>query len=285
MLKIPLDFIVKSFPELTNVQELKTGGQKIVFSANHAAWGDVAVKLIPPEHVNERIFREIKTGKVHCFCNVPRIYDSNKVIIFKNEFLFIIEQFIEGKDLRSLKMLNYQFSFQEVVDLLEALLQTLVELEKAHIVHRDIKLDNIIYEKKQTFWLIDFGIARELDLVSLTATSQNFGPHSLGYASPEQLRNQKNMIDSRSDLFSLGVVAYELLSGENPFIVGASGIIDIIQKTEIFQVPSLCVPEDTNGELSTFLHTLMQKSPLWRPPTAEAAYKWFKEIRPKEGNS
>ena len=76
---------------------------------------------------------------------------------------------------------------------------------------------------------------------------------------------------------------YELLSGENPFIKDASGIVDIIQKTETLEPPPLIIPGDKNGAFSIFLKTLMQKSPVWRPPTVESAYKWFKEVAPKTG--
>ena len=282
-MKIPLTVIENVFPDFSRVQELKKGGQKIVYTAQHQQWGRVVIKLIPPEQFNERISREIDTGKKYKFPHVPQLYDSGTITILENSFAFIIEQFIEGKDLRFLKSANYHFPLSEVMKLMDSLLLTLLELEKKHIVHRDIKLDNILYDSSGNFWLIDFGIARDLDLISLTATAQSFGPHSLGYASPEQLRNQKNKIDSRSDLFSLGVVVYELLSGENPFIKDASGIVDIIQKTETLEPPPLIIPGDKNGAFSIFLKTLMQKSPVWRPPTVESAYKWFKEVAPKTG--
>ena len=284
MIKIPASEIQNAFSAFGNIQALKSGGQKVVYSARHPKFGDVVIKLIPPDQINERISREIKTAKAYNFPHVPKMHDSGSVIIHENEFAFIIEQLIDGKDLRYLKSGNYHFSFSEILKLMDSLFSTLLELEKVHIVHRDIKLDNILYDKSFAFWLIDFGIARDLDLVSITATAQDFGSHSLGYASPEQIRNQKNKIDSRSDLFSLGVVVYELLSGENPFIKDSTGIIDVIQKTETLQPPPLIVPGDKNGAFATFLQTLMQKSPLWRPPTVESAYKWFKEVVPQEGS-
>ena len=284
MIKIPIDVIASAFPGFSDIQELKTGGQKIVYSAQQHKWGRVVIKLIPPEQINDRISREIQTGQKYNFPHVPHLYDSGEITLFENKFLFIIEQFIDGKDLRYFKNNHYHFSLCEIIELMDSLFITLIELEKVHIVHRDIKLDNILYDKSHKFWLIDFGIARDLDLSSLTATSQSLGPHSLGYASPEQLRNQKKKIDSRSDLFSLGVVVYELLSGENPFIKDATGVIDVINRTETLEPTTLKIAGDKDDAFSIFIQTLMKKNPLWRPPTVESAYKWFKDVVPKTGD-
>lgn len=279
---IPLSYISEAFPTLSDITQLKTGGQKTVYSAIHSQFGKVALKLIPFLHADDRIRREIHTGREKSFSNVPKLFIDGTISIHGTDFVYIVEQFIDGEDLRRLKERDYLFAFNEVMAMLESMLTTLVQLEEEHIVHRDIKLDNIIRDTHGNFWLIDFGIARDLDAISLTDSSACLGPHTLGYASPEQLLNQKKMIDSRSDLFSLGVVTYELLTGINPFLEQSNGFMDVLNKTQTFTPDPLNIQEDKNGKISAFIQTLLQKNPMWRPPTARSAYNWFLEIKPEE---
>lgn len=276
---MPLDFISCAFPCLSNINLLKRGGQKFVYTSVHQDFGKVALKLISADCADARILREIQSGHERCFVNVPKIFLDGRIKIHDFDFVYIIEQFIEGSDLRVLLQKGVLFSFNDILIMLESILDTLVDLENAHIVHRDIKLDNIVRDVTGRFWLIDFGIARDLDMVSLTATTDNLGPHTPGYASPEQLLNHKRLIDSRSDLFSLGVVTYELLTGFNPFIKNANGLMDILNRTLALSIEPLQIKEDPNGDFSAFVQTLLQKSPLWRPPTAKVAHDWFMQIK------
>ena len=97
------------------------------------------------------------------------------------------------------------------------ILEALEKTEDAKIVHRDVKPDNIMIDEAGGFWLLDYGIARHLELTSLTATGLPFGKMTLGYAPPEQCRNVKTEIDSRADLFALGVTLHECATGKNGF--------------------------------------------------------------------
>src|SRR5690606_10231964 len=103
----------------------------------------------------------------------------------------------------------------DVVRLSLHTLETLAAAETANVVHRDVKPGNIISCTDGSFWLIDFGIARHLNLHSLTDSNQLWGKGTPGYAPPEQMRNAKPSIDGRSDLFALGVTIYEAASGAN----------------------------------------------------------------------
>ncbi len=278
-----LQNITKHFPQLSNIEEIKIGGQKCVYSAFHAEYGDIALKIVLTDGDDDRILREIEIIKNNSFPNVPAIYECGDVNFDGKTYIYIYEQKITGTDLRDIIQSGYRFPFIEVLQLLNNLFETVVKLEKQSIVHRDIKPDNILRDEAGRFWLIDFGIARDLKKISLTATGANFGPHTAGYAAPEQFRNMKRQIDSRTDLFSIGVVAYELLYGVNPFVSGAHSFIDVLLKTETLTEDPLSIPEDTDGELSGFIQTLMQKGHTWRPPSAAIAYSWFNEIMNKLG--
>jgi len=273
-----LQDIAKHFPQLSTIEEIKIGGQKCVYSAVHAKHGDIALKIVLNDGDDDRILREIEIIKNNSFPNVPIIYKCGDVNFDGKTYIYIYEQKINGTDLRDIIQCGYRFPFTEVLQLLDNLFETVVKLEEQSIVHRDIKPENILKDEAGVFWLVDFGIARDLKKMSLTATGANFGPHTAGYAAPEQFRNMKRQIDSRADLFSIGVVAYELLHGVNPFVSGSYSIIDVLHKTETLAEDPLSIPEDTKGELSGFIQTLMQKGHTWRPPSASIAYSWFNEI-------
>lgn len=273
-----VDQIRSLLPQITAVNPLTTGGQKSVFRATHKDFGDVVVKFVLSGDANERILREIDIASRNNFPHVPEMYQAGTVGGGDQKSLFIIERFIPGESLRSLRNRGERLTLPEIVQFLKDLLETIVELEKHDIVHRDIKPENIIRDTRSVFWLLDFGIARDLRQASLTATSANFGPHTAGYAAPEQFRNLKKQIDSQADLFSAGVVAYELATGRHPFADGARDYLDILRRTEMMAVAPLVLEGDSSGQLSKFILVLMEKFPSRRPPTAQMALDWLQGI-------
>ncbi len=278
MTTISNETLAKHFPQLSDLKELKTGGQKAVFDVRHQEYGNVVLKIVIHSGVDPRIQREIEIVKSNSFPNVPEIHEVNTVIIDGSTFCYILEQRIEGTDLRSVLGTGRKLPLAQVLRFLECMLATLVRLEEQSIVHRDIKPENILCDSQDNYWLIDFGIARDIKDISLTSTNANFGPHTAGYAAPEQYRNLKRQIDSRADLFSMGVVAFEMLHGFNPFTKDANSIIDVYVKTETVTETSFDIPGDTNNELAGFIQTLMHRNHTFRPPSVELALSWFLEI-------
>jgi len=278
MAPMQIGMLEEQFPKLHNITELKTGGQKVVYSAMHSEHGGVVLKIVILEGDDPRIIREIEVVKNNSFPNVPQIFEVGNIAVDNNSYSYICEQRVYGSDLRSVLDTNGHFVLGMVLDFLRSMLNTITMLEKKGIVHRDIKPENILLDEQGNYWLIDFGIARDIRGASLTATSANFGPHTAGYAAPEQYRNIKRKIDSRADLFSIGVVAYEMLHGFNPFIKNAKNVIDIYMKTESITESPPAIPGDRGSELSGFIQTLMQKSHTYRPPSAAMALSWFIEI-------
>jgi len=110
---------------------------------------------------------------------------------------------------------------------------------------------------------------------SLTKTDALIGPHTPGYAAPEQFNNLKKDIDSRADLFSIGVVTYECLSGFNPFSEGAISHFDILQRTETVTPLSFQIYGDTQQQFMGLLSSLMGKYPSRRPQNANQALNWL----------
>ena len=195
-----------------------------------------------------------------------------------NEVWYLIEERVKGLSLRSVLEQVGRLEFPQAIKLLGFLLQSAALFEQKRLVHRDIKPENIMVNDDGEFFILDFGIARALDHTSLTATEAHFGPATIGYAAPEQFRNMKKQIDARADLFSIGVVFYECLTGINPFVVGASNRLDVIKRSEKLQVQKLEIEQDSSGELAGFIDTLIQKWPSRRPRTAAEAWSWFQKI-------
>ncbi|MDI6815812.1 MAG: serine/threonine-protein kinase [Actinomycetota bacterium] len=268
-------------PNASEISEIKVGGQKAVFLATDMSYGVVVVKIMLPNGSDDRFKRELEIVSSYAFPNVPKIYSHGHCTVGEVQYLYIIEQYISGVDLREVLNKQKTLTTEEAICLLGSLLETIEALESREVVHRDIKPENILCSDDGKYWLLDFGIARDLRQPSLTATNAHFGPHTAGYAAPEQFRNIKKKIDARADLFSIGVVGHEVLIGSHPFAAGARDYLDILRRTEAFQVNILNIKEDTTGELSQFISLLMEKYPSRRPPSAKMAKLWFKQIAEK----
>jgi serine/threonine-protein kinase len=258
---------------LLDVMQIARGGQKVVFSATHPNFGAVVVKLF--FKTDARSQREIDISAESTFDCVPVIHETGHVLYEGADTLYVIEQRVDGEELRKRIDRGEHFTLEEAVYFLEQGLQFIKKLETKSIVHRDIKPENIIASTDGKVYFLDFGIARILGLPSLTKTEAIVGPHSPGYAAPEQFNNLKNDIDSRADLFSIGVVTYECLSGTNPFSEGASSHLEILQRTETITPVSFQIKGDSQQQFMGLLSSLMGKYPSRRPKDAAQALNWL----------
>ena len=254
---------------------LARGGQKIVYKACDRTKRNVVVKLLLK--VDKRSIREIEIVQNNSFTHVPKIYETTKIDYEGTETLAIIEEYIEGKNLRDIINSGKRFNLYEASDFLEKSLKFLIEIWQKKIVHRDIKPENIIMCSDNPFFL-DFGIARVLDEESLTRTG-GFGPNTPGYAAPEQFSGQKSKIDCRADLFSIGVVTYELLTGINPFRQDAQSVYQIYNNTKTITPVSFQIMGDSQSQFMGLISSLMNKSITARPKTPAQAYDWLKTAR------
>lgn len=270
-------FIERAFPSLSNTSRIAVGGQKAVYRACSVDHGEVVLKLTSPD---ERAIREIDAVTSGQFSNVPKIFEHGTVRDGAHAYLYLIEQRIEGETLQGRLSRDGLLPVSDVLALLEMLLTTTVEIDDQHLVHRDIKPANIMVGHDGRFWLLDFGIARHLDKDSLTQTADHFGPATIGYAPPEQLRNVKAEVDIRADLFAVGLVSYECLAGHNPFVNGARTVMDVLKRISTNHAPALNIPGDTKSQLAAFIATLMARSATLRPQSAAQALEWFRELRP-----
>lgn len=276
-INIDVAWVQAQFQELSNIAPLGGGGQKLVFAATHSTGGDVVLKLIHPSQSHETVEREILAVQLIQSPRVPRILDQGRIALPFGELVWLLEQRIIGQTVREVLRAG---SLQKgrLLRLGLHVLEALAEAERAQIVHRDVKPDNIMIAAGDDFWLLDFGIARHLTLQSLTGTGQLWGKFTLGYAPPEQCRNIKPHIDSRSDLFALGVTLRECATGFHPFRYPPAADLEILNRVETLVLPHLQLAFPVAHEFPDLVDAMTQKRRDLRPRSAGEALIWMQEV-------
>jgi hypothetical protein len=187
-----------------------------VFAARDEELGEpVALKVIRPELVGDpdlvtRFKREVRIARQIHHPNVVRIFEFGRTELAGKELYYLTMELLSGRDLK-------QHRARSVVEMLGLGIQICEGLEAAHragVIHRDVKPQNVFVDDSGRARVMDFGISRLVTLTGLTRGSQFMGtPH---YMSPEQVSGKKD-IDHRSDIYSVGVLLYELATGRVPF--------------------------------------------------------------------
>ncbi len=203
---------------------------------------DVAIKILPEKFLKdeaavERFMREARAASALNHPNILTIYDIGEY----EKIRFIATEYVEGETIRE-RLKSKNLTVKETLDIAIQISNALDAAHHAGIVHRDIKPENIMLRADGYVKILDFGIAKLLErepldadadaaTIALSATTPGMIIGTASYLSPEQARGLK--IDTRSDIFSLGVVIYEMLTGKPPF-TGASvaDIIAAVLKTE-----------------------------------------------------
>ena len=195
------------------------GAFKKAYLTKNADDLSVALKIFDPNKCNlDRAEREIAAMQQCESPFIAKLYDWG---VYRTNgsgsFLYVIEEYLSGGTLTDrLPALGHNIS--QVCDYGIALFQAVSYLREKLLVHRDIKPDNIMFRSNSEVpILVDFGLVRNLSGTSLTHTYLQQGPGTPLYASPEQLNNDKHMIDWRSDQFSIGIVLSFCLSGSHPY--------------------------------------------------------------------
>jgi serine/threonine protein kinase len=203
------------------ISRLGRGGFGIVFLAKDADLDRLVAVKLPhlhrAQHHNylQTFLREAQTLASLDHPAVVPIYDCG---LISDGRCFVVSKYIEGRDLAHL-MTQGPLPHADIARLLIAVAQALDHVHRARIVHRDIKPANILVGDNGRVYVADFGLALRDEPVSARQEGLAGTP---SYMSPEQVRGEGHRIDGRSDQFSLGVVMYEMLTGERPFSGGAS---------------------------------------------------------------
>lgn len=270
-------------PDSSNITLLSRGGQKIVFSATHKSYGSVVVKFMitdDPSKISRAEREVLAISQIIDKCsNIPKIFEHSQCTLHGDTYFVMVEEKIEGDTLEQIINSKQTLALKDAVLLLETLLTCGSVLEEKHLVHRDIKPANIIRDKLGKFWLIDFGIARHLDLESVTNTGNLYGPHTPGYAPPEQFRNSKKEIDSRSDIFGIGITVRTAVLGYNPFTQGTTDRLEMLRRTETLSLPVVNIAGDGQRQFSSLLNVMADHRISRRPQNCKEALNWLNQIK------
>lgn len=207
------------------IKLLGRGGMGEVWLAEDTRLGrSVALKLLPKEFSNnvERLQRFKREARAVSSLNHPNIITIHEVGQL-DDVHYLVMEFVDGQTLRQ-RITGTNHSISDILDLVIQVVEALIAAHAAGIVHRDVKPENVMVRSDGLVKLLDFGLARMVRastgdgkpaIDSQTLTSPGLVIGTLNFMSPEQVRGEE--IDERTDIFSLGVMLYELLSGRPPF--------------------------------------------------------------------
>jgi eukaryotic-like serine/threonine-protein kinase len=249
------------------------GGMGVVVSAHHTQLEErVALKFLLPECLNnaeavERFIREAKAAVRIRSEHIARIIDVGKL---DNNAPYMVMEYLEGADLANVVTERGGLPPQEAVDYVLQACEAIAEAHALGIVHRDLKPSNLFLttyaDGSPLVKVLDFGISKLLEtegVKGLTSTSATMG--SPVYMSPEQIRSTKT-VDARSDIWSLGVILFELLSGKPPFGGdGATGVLASILMDA--PIPLKQAAPHVSADLAAVVASCLEKAVDNRPAT------------------
>ncbi len=250
------------------------GGMAVVFEANDIVMNrTVAVKMLKEdlsddEEAVKRFINESKAVSMLSHPNIVKIFD----VSVKARLKYIVMERVEGITLKSYMQKKGALSREEVISYSEQVLRALEHAHSKGIVHRDIKPQNIMLLKNGRVKVTDFGIA------VLPSSDRNPEGKAIGtvyYISPEQASGKET--DTRSDLYSLGILMYEMATGTLPFNADTPVSVALMQVREQPKPPSEIRPDITRG-LEQIILGAMEKSPERRFQTATQMLKYVEKI-------
>jgi serine/threonine-protein kinase len=242
------------------IEELGKGGMGRVYRVlDKELKEEVALKLIKPEIAKdqktiERFKNELKTARKISHRNVARMYE----LMEEGGTHFISMEYVPGQDLRGLIRQTGQLTIGKAIAIAKEICEGLGEAHHQGVIHRDLKPSNIIIDKNGNARILDFGIARSVEGKGITDAGVMIGTPE--YMSPEQVEGKE--IDQRSDVYSLGIILYEMVTGRVPFEGDTPFTVGIKHKSETPQNPKEInsqIPDDLN---SVILKCLEKEKPL-----------------------
>ena len=212
---IDIDTARTLHPDYEFIGALTPSAQKAAFHVRRDG-KDLCLKIIAPNQALERVQREVLAMQTISHPNVAKVIEYEYSARAGTTRHFLVEEFVDGSDLGTRMIGGTAWPLADIKSIFVPLCEGLTALANSHIVHRDLKPSNIRIRPTGQPVIIDFGLARMLDMESLTATTEGARLGTPRYFSPEQVRGTKTDIDHRTDLYALGVMLYEAAVGKHP---------------------------------------------------------------------
>ncbi len=234
------------------IEELGKGGMGKVYKVLDTKIEEkVALKLlnlevVPGDKTLDRFRNELKLARKISQRHVCRMYDLGEA----DGIPYITMEYVSGEDLKSLIRRIRQFTVGKAVFIARQVCEGLIEAHRLGVVHRDLKPQNIMIDSDGNVRIMDFGIARSLRTKGITDAGEIFGTPE--YMSPESL--EAKAVDGRTDIYALGIILYEMLTGRVPFEGETPLTIALKQKTEIPKDP-----RNVNGQIPENLSHVILK--------------------------
>lgn len=234
------------------LEKIGEGGMAEVYKARcHKLNRYDAVKILKRESANDPLVVEKFKREATAVANLS---DSNIVNIFdvgtQDGINYIVMEYVKGKTLKQLIKENVRLSYERAIDIAIQITKALDCAHRNNIIHRDIKPQNILITDEGIVKVTDFGIAKASSNVTITNSNKVIG--SAHYFSPEQARG--NYVDTRTDIYSLGIVMYEMVTGKVPFDA-ESPVTIALKHLQDTAIP----PIELNSNIPTGLNTLIMR--------------------------
>jgi len=225
------------------------------------------------KEIKKRFYREAKAAAILKHPNLTTVYDVGEF----QGISYIIMEYVEGTTLEDLLKFKKKLSLEEAVVILNGILEGISEAHKKNIIHRDLKPSNIIISKNAEIKITDFGLAKPSFEKSITHSGTFIG--TANYVSPEQTYGKR--VDARSDLWSIGVIFYEMLMGKKLF--SGISLSEVILKVAHFKPTSIALdlPQKYSG-LITLFKKLLDPQLKYRPRNAVEVKKILNDILKSE---
>lgn len=223
------------------LEKVGEGGMAVVYKARCRLLNRfVAIKILKPEYVKDIKFienfrRESQAAASLNHPNIVNVYDVGK----EGNIHYIVMEFIEGRPLSEIIKEQAPLNPAKAVSITKQVAQALAVAHSHNIIHRDVKPHNILITEDETAKITDFGIAKAVNTGTIVGNTRTV-MGSVHYFSPEQARG--GYVDEKSDLYSLGIVLYEMLTGEVPFDAENPVSVAVMHMNEEITPPSRIVP-------------------------------------------
>ncbi|HUU39017.1 MAG TPA: protein kinase [Candidatus Desulfaltia sp.] len=257
------------------IEELGKGGMGKVYKVfDKEISAKVALKVLKPEIVADqntiqRFRNELKLARDISHKNICRMYDLGK----EGDLYYITMEYVPGEDLKNMIRMSRQLGVGTAIIIAGQICDGLAEAHRNGTIHRDLKPSNIMIDREGNVRIMDFGIARSVEAKGLTGAGTIIGTPE--YMSPEQIEDKD--IDQRSDIYSLGIILYEMLTGRVPFEGDTAFAIGMKHKGEIPRDPREINPQIPES-LSRLVLKCLEKSSEQRYQTADEARSELEKI-------